>query len=126
MNHGLEGSVARGEGTGLRVLLANEPRSYRESIAAVLRQLRPAVHVEVVEPEALESSVVRLLPDVAICSHVTGGVRERVPVWVELYPEHASHSVASEGGRLTEFDEIQLADLLSIVDRAAGATGGRL
>ncbi len=25
----------------LRVLLANEPRSYRESIAAVFRQLRP-------------------------------------------------------------------------------------
>ena len=104
----------------LRVLLANEPRSYRESIAAVFRQLRPGLHVQIVEPEALESSVVRFVPDVAICSRVTGTVRERVPVWVELYPGQEAHSVASEGGRRTEFDEIQLLDLISILDRAAG------
>lgn len=104
----------------LRVLLANEPRSYRESIAAVFRQLRPGLQVMVVEPEALETNVVRFVPDVAICSHATGAVRERVPVWVELYPEHAAHSVACEGGRRTEFTEIQLLDLLGILDRAAG------
>lgn len=103
----------------LRVLLANEPRSYRESIATVFRQLRPGMHVKVVEPEALESNVVCFDPDVAICSRVTGTVRERVPVWVELYPEQAAHSVASEGGRRTEFAEIQLRDLLGILDRAA-------
>lgn len=103
----------------LRVLLANEPRSYRESIAAVFRELRPAMQVKVVEPEELESNVARFGPDVAICSHVTVTVRERVPVWVELYPEHAARSVASEGGRRVEFAEIQLGDLLGILDRAA-------
>lgn len=108
----------------LRVLLANEPRSYRESIAAVFRQMRPGLQVKVVEPEALESNVVRFVPDVAICSRATGAVRERVPVWVELYPEHAAHAVASEGGRRTEFDEIQLLDLISILDRAAGPDQG--
>lgn len=116
-----EGGVpARRPDGRLRVLLANEPRSYRESIAAVFRQLRPDVDVEVAEPEALESSVSRLLPDVAICSRVTGGVRELVPVWVELYPGHSTRSVASERGKRTEYAEIQLGDLLSIVDRAAG------
>jgi len=108
----------------LRVLLANEPRSYRESIAAVFRQLRPGLQVKVVEPEALETNVARFVPDVAICSRVTGAVRERVPVWVELYPEHAAHSVASEGGRRTEFAEIQLLDLIGILDRAAGTDRG--
>ena len=108
----------------LRVLLANEPRSYRESIAAVFRQLRPSLQVKVVEPEALESNVTRFDPDVAICSRATGAMMERVPVWVELYPEHAAHSVASEGGRRTEFAEIQLLDLISILDRAAGTDRG--
>ena len=108
----------------LRVLLANEPRSYRESIAAVFRQLRPGLQVKVVEPEALESNVTRFDPDVAICSRATGAVMERVPVWVELYPEHAAHSVASEGGRRTEFAEIQLLDLICILDRAAGTDRG--
>ena len=105
-------------GAELRVLLANEPRSYRESIAAVFRQVRPGLEVKVVEPETLESNVARFDPDVTICSRVTGAVRDRVPVWVELYPEHAAHSVASIGGRTTEYAEIQLPDLLSIVDRA--------
>ena len=108
----------------LRVLLANEPRSYRESIAAVFRQLRPGLQVKVVEPEALETNVARFGPDVAICSRVTGAVRERVPVWVELYPGHAAHSVASEGGRRTEFAEIQLLDLIGILDRASGTDRG--
>jgi hypothetical protein len=111
-------------GAELRVLLANEPRSYRESIAAVFRKLRPGLQVKVVEPEALESNVVRFVPDVAICSRVTCAVRERVPVWVELYPEHAAHSVASEGGSRTEFAEIQLFDLIGILDRAAGTDQG--
>lgn len=105
----------------LRILLANEPRSYRESIAAVFRQLRPDMDVEVAEPEALERSVSSFSPDVAICSRVTGGVRELVPVWVELYPGHSTRSVASERGKRTEYAEIQLGDLISIVDRAASA-----
>lgn len=105
--------------TPLRVLLANEPRSYRESIAAVFRQLRPGLHVKVVEPEALEGNVVGFDPHVVICSRATDTVKERVPVWVELYPEQAAHSVVSEGGRRTEFAEIQLNDLLGILDRAA-------
>ena len=105
----------------LRVLLANEPRSYRESIAAVFRQLRPELQVEVAEPESLERCVEQLRPHVAIFSRAADGVRDRVPVWVELYPEHASRSVVSEGGKRTEFAEIQLQDLLAVVDRAAGA-----
>ena len=106
---------------GLRVLLANEPRSYRESIAAVFRQLRPGLDLEVAEPQALEARVSHSLPDVAICSRATGAVRDLVPVWVELCPDHAAQSVVSERGRETEFAEIQLEDLLSIVDRAAAA-----
>ncbi len=116
-----EGNQPRRQNGKLRVLLANDPRAYRESIAAVFRQLRPEVEVEVAEPEALKSSVSRFSPDVAICSHVTGEVQDLVPVWVELYPGHAAYSVASERGRRTEFSEIQLGDLLSIVDRASGA-----
>ncbi len=106
-------------GDGLRILLANEPRAYRESIAAVLGHLRPGFDVEVSEPEDAEDRVRTFLPDVAICDRATGAVGELVPVWVELYPGQSSRSVASERGRLTEFPEIRLEDLLGIADRAA-------
>ena len=103
----------------LRVLLANEPRAYREAIAAVLGDLRPGFEVRVAEPGDLEDGVFGFGPDVAVCSWVTGVVEERVPVWVELYPGHAAHALVSERGRRTEFAQIELSDLLSIVDREA-------
>lgn len=98
--------------------MANEPRAYREGIAAVIGQLRPEVEVRTVEPAALEGSISRFSPDMVVCSKATDALKGRVRVWVELYPEHAAHSVASIGGRTAEYAEIQLPDLLSIVDRA--------
>ncbi len=100
------------------ILLANEPRAYRESIAQVLQQLRPGVEVITAEPEELEARILGLAPEMVICSEVTGVVRERVPVWVELYPDYGSRSVVSIEGRCTTIEEIQLSDLLSILDRA--------
>ena len=101
-----------------RVLMANEPRAYREGIAAVIGQLRPEVEVTTVEPSALDASIGRLSPDMVICSRATDALKSRVRVWVELYPENAAWSVASIGGTRMEYEEIQLPDLLSIVDKA--------
>ena len=111
------GNPARRRGRP-RVLMANEPRAYREGIAAVISQLRPAVEVETVEPDALDDSIKRYVPDMVICSKATETLKSRVRVWVELYPENGAISVANIGGRRIEYTEIQLPDLLSIVDKA--------
>ena len=105
------------------VLMANEPRAYREGIAAVISQLRPEVEIETVEPNALDASIERFSPDMVICSKATDALKGGVRVWVELYPENATYSVASIGGRRMEFTEIQLPDLLSIVDKAEELAG---
>ena len=111
------GNPARRRGRP-RVLMANEPRAYREGIAAVISQLRPAVEVETVDPDALDDSIQRYVPDMVICSKATETLKGSVRVWVELYPENGAISVASIGGRRIEYTEIQLPDLLSIVDKA--------
>jgi hypothetical protein len=82
-----------------RVLMANEPRAYREGIAAVIGQLRPAVEIEIVEPNALDDSIKRCVPDMVICSKATETLKDRVRVWVELYPENGAISLANIGGR---------------------------
>jgi hypothetical protein len=102
--------------------MANEPRSYRETIAEAFRALRPGMEVITVEPADLDDSVRRLAPDVVICSEATDTVRENVPIWVELYPRHQARSVVSVGGRCEEYAEIELTDLLAILDRAEGLT----
>jgi hypothetical protein len=96
------------------VLLANEPRAYRESIAQVFRQLRP--NLEVITEE-LEDRVLRLAPEMVIFSEATGVVRERVPVWVELYPGYGPESVVGVRGERSTVEEMQLSDLLLVVDR---------
>jgi hypothetical protein len=111
------GNPARRRGRP-RVLMANEPRAYREGIAAVISQLRPAVQVETVDPDALDDSIKHYVPDMVICSKATETLKGRVRVWVELYPENGAISVASISGRRVEYTEIQLPDLLSIVDKA--------
>jgi hypothetical protein len=103
--------------------MANEPRAYREGIAAVIGQLRPEVEVKTVEPGDLDSSIERLSPDMVICSKATEALKDGVRVWVELYPDNDALSVAYIGGRRMEYAEIQLSDLLSIVDKAEELAG---
>ena len=119
--NGTVDSTGREGGRTVRVLMANEPRAYREVIAAAIRELRPGVEVITVEPDDLEGSIPRLAPDIVVCNRATGPVRDRVPVWVELYPDYAPWSVVSVRGVRSTLADIQLPDILSIVDRTADA-----
>ncbi len=110
-----------------RILMANELASYRESIALVLRELRP--HVEVIEADSgtLNQEVLRLSPDLVICSRATSVVKDHAPNWVELYPDCKDLSTFYVGGERWTMEEVQLSDLLSLVDRLeprVGASSG--
>ena len=99
-----------------RVLMANELASYRQTIALVLRELRPEVEVIETDSGTLNQQVLRMSPDLVICSRVTSLVKDRVPNWVELYPECRSLSTFCVGGESTTVDDVQLSDLLSLID----------
>jgi hypothetical protein len=100
-----------------RILVANELTSYRQTIAIVFRELYPGVEVREVDPAALDEEVARLLPDLVVCSCVTAVVRERAANWIELYPECKSFSTICISGEHTAFEDIELADLLSVCAR---------
>jgi hypothetical protein len=97
-----------------RILVANELTSYRQTIAIVFRELHPDVEVLEVHPETLDWGVVRLCPDLVICSRVTAVVKERVANWIELYPECRSFSTFCIGGERRAMKDVQLSDLLSV------------
>lgn len=101
----------------MRLLMANEPRAYREVIAEAVRELRSGVEVRTVEPGALDDAISDFGPDMVICSSATEAVRENALAWLELYPEFSAHSVANVGGETSTFEEIQLSDILSVIDR---------
>ena len=87
------------------VLVANEPRAYRETIALALRELRP------------DAEVVRRRPDLAVCSALSEVVETRVPAWVLLYPEGANLAVVSVRGERATSGGLGLADLAAVVDQ---------
>lgn len=59
----------------MRTFLANEPRAYREVIAAALRELRPRIEVFITEPEDLDAAVLQRTPHLVVCSQLTEIVR---------------------------------------------------
>lgn len=103
------------------ILVANEPRSYREAFAAAFRGLRPSVEAIAVDPEILDREVSSLLPDLVICSHVTPTIEVMARSWLELRVEDETLVAASNLPALPAGRDLNLADLLAFIDESEKA-----
>lgn len=104
------------------ILIANELASYRESIAMVFRVSLPDLDVHEADSADLNREVVRLRPDLVICSRLTPLVEDRVPNWIELHPDCEVHSTFHVAGERTTAEQVELTDLLAVVDRSFART----
>lgn len=104
----------------IRVMVANEPRSYREAIGSALGELRPETQVTVASPEELDGAVLSLHPHVVVCSKLTDAVREHVLTWIVLYPDGKPLVVVSVDGEETHPADLMVDGLMEIVDRTIG------
>ncbi len=102
----------------VRVLVANEPRAYRETLAAAFQRLRPHLAVIMVEPADLDAAVRALAPRVVVCSQLTPLVEQTVPTWVLLYPAGQRAAVLRSAHERTTVEDIGLAGLLDLIDQA--------
>jgi Helix-turn-helix domain len=101
----------------MRILLANEPRSYREAFADALRVLRPHFEVITLQPDALEEATQRLRPDVVVCSRTNRAIRSATQSWMEIRVEGELLIVrTSDTGRFPAPNP-GLESLLEFVDR---------
>lgn len=103
----------------MKLLVAIEPRSYREAIGTFFRDVRQSLDVSIVDPNALHAEVERSAPDLVFSSVPNISPTDRWPAWVEFRAHRYGHSVTcylnSEYSRIEDTD---LGDLLSIIDRA--------
>jgi hypothetical protein len=102
----------------MRIVVANEPRSYREVIAAAVQALRPHIEVILVRPDSLEREVNRLEPQLVVCSELTPAVQERPLAWIMLYPEGKTETIISISGRTTTVGDLEFDRLLALIDEA--------
>jgi hypothetical protein len=101
----------------MRILVGNEPRCYREVLAATLHALRPHLTVDIVEPEDLDGAVVQRGPQLVLCSRLSEVVETRCLAWVLLYPRGEARVVISVAGRRHTVPDPGVNGLLRVVDQ---------
>jgi hypothetical protein len=80
------------------ILLANEPRAYREAMAAALVVLQAHVNVVVADPDDLNEAIACDSPHVVVCDRMTSLIETAPFAWLLLYPSGSHLSVMSIGG----------------------------
>ena len=100
----------------MRALIANEPRTYREALADVLRVFRPRVEVSTVEPYGLDTETARLRPHLVVCSGPCDAVQDGVLTWVVLYPREENRAEVFTAGEHATITGVCFSDLLLILD----------
>ena len=98
------------------IVVANEPRAYREALAATLQELRPHIAVISVEPDDLDGKVSRCRPRLVLCSRLTWAVERCCDAWILLYPNRENRALISVAGRRTVVTNIEFSHLLSVID----------
>jgi len=108
----------------LFVLVANEPRAYRDALAGTLAVLRPDLRVESLAPNALDRALARPRPPVVVCSRLTPRVEALACAWIVLYPGQESVAIVRgpDGGHVVPDPDLD--DLLDAIRQAASACGG--
>lgn len=102
---------------GFRILVANEPRAYRETIAAALRCLRPLAEVVAGEPRWMGGELAHVRPHLLIGSDPDLIERSDVLAWVLLYPGGTGRVVVCVDGRQDVLPDLPFDELIAVVDR---------
>jgi hypothetical protein len=102
---------------GLRIIIANEPRSYRDALAGVLEQARPGDGVISVDPDQIEQALRRWPGALVVCSEVSTVVDQLAGAWVQL-GEDGEVAVSSEPEVEAMAHRVGLDAVLDAVDAA--------
>ena len=104
------------------IVVANEPRTYRDVLATELPVLRPALHVLAVDPADLDAVINRVRPLLVICSRMTEAIRDHTTAAILLYPDGNDQALVEMSGPSHMLRSPRLVDLLTAIDSVLGAT----
>jgi hypothetical protein len=101
----------------VRILVAIEPRMYREVLTSHIRNQRPRSDVVLASPETLRDEVKRTRPHLIVADMVPSELKE-MHYWVELRADEALSATISTDGYFAVIHDVSLEDLLAAVDKA--------
>ena len=103
----------------MRVLVVNEPLAYREAVSRAIREMRPRARIRESDPAELYAQLKSFQPRMVICSQLPEVLPAGPEGWVELYPGGSGSSTLVLGKERVDVPSVQLADLLSVLDKLA-------
>jgi hypothetical protein len=103
----------------VQVIIAIEPRSYRQVVGQTIQALRAHIDVVVLEPATLGAGVKRLDPELVFANQPDTFAPTGRSAWVEFrpYEERPARMRICLGGRRWELEVVEFDDLLSLVDQ---------
>ena len=102
----------------VRILVAIEPRMYREVLAFHIRNQRPRSEIVLASPETLRDEVKRTRPHLIVANMVPPELKEMRCYWVELTTDEGLTATISADGYFAIIHDVSLEDLLVAVDKA--------
>jgi hypothetical protein len=104
----------------VRVLAANTPRMYRESLALSIQRERPTFEVLLAPPENLNGEVERLAPHALVRDD--DGVETSSPdgdiCWVGIIIDNHLNARISVEGQISEIHDVSLEEFLTALEEA--------
>lgn len=100
------------------LLVALEPRSYREAIGSAIAALRPELSVRIADPQDLVQETARFRSALVLCSRKKHLTAPAATQWIEYYAdEDAQPPAVFVNGRREETPALDLEGMLALVDR---------
>ena len=104
--------------TAVRVLVANSPLMYRESLALAIQRARPHFEVLIANPKTLDGQIESLAPHALVRND--DGVQmdspDGVVCWVGIIIENHLNARISVNGQISEIHDISLEEFLAALD----------
>ena len=102
----------------MRVLVANSPLMYRESLALAIQRERPHFEVLIANPKTLDGKVESLAPHALVRDD--DGVQTESPngvvCWVGIIIENHLNARVSVNGSISEIHDISFEEFLAALD----------
>jgi hypothetical protein len=115
------GCFSAGKEQSMRILIANTPLMYRESLALAVHQHNPNFEVMIADPASMDGEAERFAPHALIRDDdgIEVASPDGVMCWVGIIIDNHLHARISLNGKVSEVHDVSLYELLAALDEAA-------
>lgn len=106
----------------MRILIANTPQMYRQTLALCIRARRPDFEVLIAEPTKVDGEVERFAPQALVRDDdgVETYSQDGVVCWVGIIIDNHLHARISVNGRISRIHDVSLQEVIAALEEAEG------